>query len=87
MKTKLLTKLHEKCIGILELIDRAENNRNQYTQKVLRRQMTTPRNELDLWPIGAPRMHELQERLLKSQAVLNRLETYYINTLSKMFSK
>jgi len=84
MKTKLLTKLHEKCIGILELIDRAEFRRNEYTRLIVRKQMTTPQNELQLWYMGAPKWNELNEGLAKSQAVLTRLENYYINTLSKI---
>jgi len=84
MKTKLLTKLHEKCIGILELIDRAENRRNECTRRIVRLQMTTASNELDLWFLGMPNREDLAEDLAKSQAVLNRLETYYINTLSKI---
>jgi len=84
MRTKILTQLHERCIGILELIDRAENRRNEFTRLIVRLQMTTPQTELKLWYMGAPTMLELEEDLCKSQAVLSRLENYYINTMKKI---
>jgi len=84
MKTKLLTTLHEKCIGILELIDKAEKKRNEYIRLIVRKQMTSPQNELKLWYMGAPTMLELEDGFAKSQAVLSRLENYYLNCISKI---
>jgi len=84
MKTTLLIQQHERCIRLLELINRAEYRRNECTRLIVRKQMTTPRNELDLWPMGAPSEWALHEGLAKSQAVLSRLENYYLNCISKI---
>jgi len=84
MKTTLLIQQHERCIRLLELINQAERKRNYYTELVLRHQMTTFKNELKLWPCGQPSKWIAEEGLAKSQAVLNRLESYYINTMQKI---
>lgn len=84
MKTALLTKYHEKCLNILEAIKQAESRQNTAMEYVVKRQMTTPRNELKLWPCGAPDMEGLEERFKTAQAVLIRLEKYYLATIKKI---
>ncbi len=87
MKTTILTKYHTRCIGILNLIDRANERKESAIQLLVRHSMTTARNELDLWFLGRPygsQLHSEQwakKTMASMDSVLARLENYYLVTL------
>ncbi len=87
MKTVLLTKLHQKCIDVLEVAKQAEQRRNHYIEMIVRHQMTTYQNELKLWPIGQPPREIAQHGLEISSMALERLNNYYNKLIYRINSQ
>ena len=80
MQTYYLTKMHTKCIAILELIQQ-NNNRMQVLESNLHHCLHGHRdNPIRLFQ----RPKDIQQDIEDRQKIAKRLENYYLNTSIKM---
>ena len=84
MKTTLLIQLHNKCISYLELIELAKDRKLYFSALIARHKITTFKNELELWPIGQPKIKDAENGLTRMNLVISRLEQRYRSLLGKI---